>query len=422
MTKYRQSSRLNNVHYDIRGPILDEANRMEAMGYRILKLNIGNPAPFGFEAPDAIMMDIIRHLPETQGYSDSRGLYSARTAIVQHYQNHGIMNLDTESIYLGNGVSELIPMTLQALCETGDEILVPMPDYPLWTASTALVGGKPVHYLCDEENNWYPDIEDIKSKITERTKGIVVINPNNPTGAVYPRSILKQIVDVAREHGLVVFSDEIYEKITYDGAEAINMATLTGDDVLCLTFSGLSKAYRVCGYRAGWVAITGPKKDAASYLEGIHLLASMRLCSNVPAQHAIQTALGGYQSINELVAPGGRLYEQRTLAHKMLNEIDGISCTPPTVRCTCSRRLILSASTLPMTSSSLSTCSRARRFSSATAAPSTGRTPTTSAWCTCPIRRPSPAPWSVWVTSWPTTSRSTSEGYLAGRLANPTGI
>ncbi|OFJ80521.1 MULTISPECIES: pyridoxal phosphate-dependent aminotransferase [Rothia] len=327
MTKYRQSSKLSNVLYDIRGPILDEANRMEAMGHRILKLNIGNPAPFGFEAPDAIMMDIIRHLPETQGYSDSRGLYSARTAIVHHYQNRGIMNLDTESIYLGNGVSELIPMTLQALCETGDEILVPMPDYPLWTAATALVGGKPVHYLCDEENNWYPDIEDIKSKITERTKGIVVINPNNPTGAVYPRSVLKQIVDVAREHGLVVFSDEIYEKITYDGAEAINMATLTGDDVLCLTFSGLSKAYRVCGYRAGWVAITGPKKDAASYLEGIHLLASMRLCSNVPAQHAIQTALGGYQSINELIVPGGRLYEQRTLAHKMLNEIDGISCT-----------------------------------------------------------------------------------------------
>ena len=219
-------------------------------------------------------------------------------------------------------------MTLQALCEPGDEILIPMPDYPLWTASTALVGGKPVHYLCDEENNWYPDIEDIKSKITERTKGIVVINPNNPTGAVYPRSILKQIVDVAREHGLVVFSDEIYEKIVYDGAEAINMASLTGDDVLCLTFSGLSKAYRVCGYRAGWVAITGPKKDASSYLEGIHLLASMRLCANVPAQHAVQTALGGYQSINELIVPGGRLYEQRTLAHKMLNEIDGISCTP----------------------------------------------------------------------------------------------
>lgn len=326
MTKYRQSSKLNNVLYDIRGPILEEANRMEAMGHRILKLNIGNTAPFGFEAPDAIMMDIIRHLPVTQGYSDSRGLYSARTAIVQHYQNRGILDLEPNDVYLGNGVSELIPMTLQALCETDDEILVPMPDYPLWTASVALSGGKPVHYLCDEENNWYPDIEDIKSKITSRTKGIVVINPNNPTGSVYPCHILQQIVDVAREHELVVFTDEIYEKIIYDGAEAINLATLTGDDVLCLTFSGLSKAYRVCGYRAGWVAITGPKHEAANYIEGITLLASMRLCSNVPAQHAIQTALGGYQSIDALVAPGGRLHEQRDVAYRMLNEIDGISC------------------------------------------------------------------------------------------------
>mgnify|MGYP003086870038 FL=1 len=326
MTKYRQSSKLNNVLYDIRGPILEEANRMEAMGHRILKLNIGNTAPFGFEAPDAIMMDIIRHLPVTQGYSDSRGLYSARTAIVQHYQNRGILDLEPNDVYLGNGVSELIPMTLQALCETDDEILVPMPDYPLWTASVALSGGKPVHYLCDEENNWYPDLEDIKSKITSRTKGIVVINPNNPTGSVYPRQILQQIVDVAREHELVVFTDEIYEKIIYDGAEAINLATLTGDDVLCLTFSGLSKAYRVCGYRAGWVAITGPKHEAANYIEGITLLASMRLCSNVPAQHAIQTALGGYQSIDALVAPGGRLHEQRDVAYRMLNEIDGISC------------------------------------------------------------------------------------------------
>ena len=326
MTKYRQSSKLNNVLYDIRGPILEEANRMEAMGHRILKLNIGNTAPFGFEAPDAIMMDIIRHLPVTQGYSDSRGLYSARTAIVQHYQNRGILDLEPNDVYLGNGVSELIPMTLQALCETDDEILVPMPDYPLWTASVALSGGKPVHYLCDEENNWYPDLEDIKSKITSRTKGIVVINPNNPTGSVYPRHILQQIVDVAREHELVVFTDEIYATIIYDGAEAINLATLTGDDVLCLTFSGLSKAYRVCGYRAGWVAITGPKHEAANYIEGITLLASMRLCSNVPAQHAIQTALGGYQSIDALVAPGGRLHEQRDVAYRMLNEIDGISC------------------------------------------------------------------------------------------------
>ena len=326
MTKYRQSSKLNNVLYDIRGPILEEANRMEAMGHRILKLNIGNTAPFGFEAPDAIMMDIIRHLPVTQGYSDSRGLYSARTAIVQHYQNRGILDLEPNDVYLGNGVSELIPMTLQALCETDDEILVPMPDYPLWTASVALSGGKPVHYLCDEENNWYPDLEDIKSKITSRTKGIVVINPNNPTGSVYPRHILQQIVDVAREHELVVFTDEIYEKIIYDGAEAITLATLTGDDVLCLPFSGLSKAYRVCGYRAGWVAITGPKHEAANYIEGITLLASMRLCSNVPAQHAIQTALGGYQSIDALVAPGGRLHEQRDVAYRMLNEIDGVSC------------------------------------------------------------------------------------------------
>ena len=326
MAKYRQSSKLNNVLYDIRGPILEEANRMEALGHRILKLNIGNPAPFGFEAPDAIMMDIIRHLPVTQGYSDSHGLYSARTAIVQYYQTRGILDLDTNDIYLGNGVSELIPMTLQALCEPGDEILVPMPDYPLWTASTTLAGGNPVHYLCDEENNWYPDIEDIKSKITERTRGIVIINPNNPTGAVYSREILQQIADVARDHELVVLADEIYEKITYEGAEAINMATITGDDVLCMTFSGLSKAYRVCGYRAGWLAITGPKEDAKNYIEGITLLASMRLCSNVPAQHAIQTALGGYQSIDELVAPGGRLYEQRTLAYRMLNEIDGITC------------------------------------------------------------------------------------------------
>ncbi|MDO5750045.1 MAG: pyridoxal phosphate-dependent aminotransferase [Rothia sp. (in: high G+C Gram-positive bacteria)] len=328
MATYRQSSKLNNVLYDIRGPILEEAQRMEARGHRILKLNIGNPAPFGFEAPDAIMMDIIRHLPETQGYSDSRGLYSARTAIVQYYQTRGILSLDTDDVYLGNGVSELIPMALQALCEIGDEILIPMPDYPLWTASTALAGGKPVHYLCDEENDWYPDLEDIRSKITERTRGIVVINPNNPTGAVYPRHILEGIADIAREHNLVVFADEIYEKITYDGAVAINMATVTKDDVLCLTFSGLSKAYRVCGYRAGWMAITGPKQDATSYIEGINLLASMRLCSNVPAQHAIQTALGGYQSINELILPQGRLYEQNKLAHTMLNQIDGITCKP----------------------------------------------------------------------------------------------
>lgn len=326
MTKYSQSSKLNNVMYDIRGPILAEAQRMEAAGHRILKLNIGNTGPFGFDAPDPIVSDMARNLTQTQGYSDSHGLLSTRATIVDYYRDRGIKNLDVDDIYLGNGVSELIPMTLQALCEEGDEILIPSPDYPLWTASVSLAGGKPVHYICDEDNHWYPDIADIKSKITPRTRGIVVINPNNPTGSVYPRSILEQIVQLAREHDLVVFTDEIYEKITYDGVEAINLATLTGDDVLCLTFSGLSKAYRVCGYRAGWLAITGPKEEAAGYISGITLLASMRLCSNVPGQRAIQAALTGYQSIDDLVAPGGRLYEQRNIAHRMLNEIDGITC------------------------------------------------------------------------------------------------
>lgn len=323
--EFKQSKKLANVLYDIRGPILEEAQRMEARGHRILKLNIGNPAPFGFEAPETIMMDIIEHLPETQGYSDSRGLYSARTAIVQYYQNEGIMNITTDDVYLGNGVSELIPMTLQAMLDHGDEILVPSPDYPLWTASTQLADGTPVHYHCDEENNWYPDIEDIKSKITPNTCGIVIINPNNPTGAVYSREILQQIVDLAKEHGLVIFADEIYEKITYDGAEMVHISSLAGDDVLCLTFSGLSKAYRVAGYRAGWVAISGPKLAAAPYIEGINLLANMRLCANVPAQHAVQTALGGYQSINDLILPGGRLKEQRDLSYKMLNDMDGIT-------------------------------------------------------------------------------------------------
>ncbi|MBM7051152.1 MULTISPECIES: pyridoxal phosphate-dependent aminotransferase [unclassified Rothia (in: high G+C Gram-positive bacteria)] len=325
MAVYKQSKKLQNVLYDIRGPLLEEAEHMESRGHRILKLNIGNPAPFGFEAPDAIMMDIIQHLPETQGYSDSRGLYTARTAIVQYYQTKGILTMEPNDVYLGNGVSELIPMTLQALLDTGDEILVPMPDYPLWTASTALAGGKPVHYRCDEENGWFPDIEDIASKITSRTKGIVIINPNNPTGAVYSKEILESIVELAREHGLVVFADEIYEKITYEDAQMIHTASICGDDVLCLTFSGLSKAYRVCGYRAGWVAITGPKWQATDYLEGIQLLASMRLCANVPGQHAIQTALGGYQSINELILPGGRLIEQRDLAYKMLSDMEGIT-------------------------------------------------------------------------------------------------
>ncbi|MDN5605699.1 pyridoxal phosphate-dependent aminotransferase [Rothia sp. HC945] len=326
MAQFRQSTKLNNVLYDIRGPVLEEAQRMEAQGHRILRLNIGNPAPFGFEAPDAVMMDMIRHLPEAQGYSDSRGIYSARTAVVQYYQTRGIRNLDTDDVYIGNGVSEMITLSLQALCNRGDEILVPTPDYPLWTASVALSGGTPVHYQCSEEDGWNPDIEDIAAKITPNTKGIVIINPNNPTGAVYSKETLQQIVDLAREHDLILFSDEIYEKITYDDAEMVNTATLTGEDVLCLTFSGLSKAYRVAGYRAGWLAITGPMWKAEDYVEGIKLLANMRMCANVPAQHAIQTALGGYQSINDLILPGGRLREQRDIAYQKLNQIDGVSC------------------------------------------------------------------------------------------------
>ena len=326
MAMVKQSQKLKNVLYDIRGPVLEQAEHMEAAGHRILRLNIGNPAPFGFEAPDAILVDMIKNLPEAQGYSDSRGIYSARTAVVHYYQNRGIRNLDTDDVYLGNGVSEMITMSLQALCNSGDEILVPTPDYPLWTASVALSGGTPVHYRCQEDNGWDPDLEDLESRITSRTKGIVVINPNNPTGAVYSRETLQQIVAIAHKYELILFADEIYEKITYDGTEMVNMATLTGEDVLCLTFSGLSKAYRVAGYRAGWLAITGPNWRAESYIEGIKLLANMRMCANVPAQHAIQTALGGYQSINDLVLPGGRLKAQRDLAWQKLNEIDGVTC------------------------------------------------------------------------------------------------
>ncbi|HSU71089.1 MAG TPA: pyridoxal phosphate-dependent aminotransferase [Micrococcaceae bacterium] len=325
MVEFKQSTKLHNVLYDIRGPLLAHAQQMEAEGHRILKLNIGNPAPFGFEAPDAILVDMIRHLPHAQGYSDSRGIFSARTAVVQYYQNRGIQNIHVDDVYLGNGVSELITLSLMALLDNGDEVLVPTPDYPLWTASVSLAGGRPVHYLCDEDNHWWPDLEDLEAKITPNTKGLVIINPNNPTGAVYPRHIVQGMVDLAAKHGLVVFSDEIYEKILYDDAVHVNTAALAGDGVLCLTFSGLSKAYRICGYRSGWLAISGPKAKAADYLEGINLLANMRLCANVPGQHAIQTALGGHQSITDLILPGGRLKEQRDIAYRMLNAIPGVS-------------------------------------------------------------------------------------------------
>ncbi len=324
MPEFKQSTKLHNVLYDIRGPLLEHAQRMEAEGHRILKLNIGNPAPFGFEAPDAILVDMMRNLPLAQGYSDSRGIFSARTAVSQYYQTRGIQTISVDDVYLGNGVSELITLSLNALLNNGDEVLIPAPDYPLWTASVSLAGGTPVHYLNVEEEGWLPDLEDMESKITPRTKGVVIINPNNPTGAVYPKETLEGILELARKHNLVVFSDEIYEKILYDEATHINTAALC-DDVLILTFSGLSKAYRVCGFRSGWMAISGPKHLAGDYIEGINLLTNMRLCANVPGQHAIQTALGGYQSINDLILPGGRLKEQRDTAFTLLNDIPGVS-------------------------------------------------------------------------------------------------
>ena len=311
--------------YDIRGQIATEARRLEEEGHKILKLNIGNPAPFGFLAPDDILRDVIHNLPTAQGYSESQGIYSARVAVMQYYQQRGLKNLNVDNIYIGNGVSELIVMAMQALLNTGDEVMIPAPDYPLWTAAVSLSSGKPVHYRCDDENHWYPDIDDIKSKISENTKAIVLINPNNPTGAVYPEEVLQQIIDVAKEHQLIVFSDEIYDKVLYDGAEHVPTARLS-EDVLVVNMGGLSKNYRIAGFRAGWMMLTGPLLRAQGYMEGLNMLSSMRLCANVPCQHAIQTALGGYQSINELVNDGGRLKNQLDIAHSMINDIDGLSC------------------------------------------------------------------------------------------------
>jgi alanine-synthesizing transaminase len=328
MSKFFKSEKLNNVCYDIRGPVLQEAMRMEEEGHRILKLNIGNPAPFGFNAPDEIIQDVIRQLPQAQGYSDSKGIYSARKAIMQECQLRGIPSIEINDIYLGNGVSEMITLATQALLNSGDEVLVPAPDYPLWTASVRLAGGKAVHYRGDEQSDWYPDIADIRSKITSRTRAIVIINPNNPTGAVYSQDVLEQVVKIAQEHNLVIFADEIYDKILYDGAEHIPMAKLA-DDVLCVTFNGLSKSYRLAGFRSGWMIISGAKHRAGDYIEGLNILSSMRMCANVPAQHAIQTALGGYQSINDLILPTGRLGRQRDVAWEMLNAIPGVSCVKP---------------------------------------------------------------------------------------------
>ena len=328
MRTFNKSTKLDHVCYDIRGPVLDEANRMEENGETILKLNIGNPAPFGFRAPDEVVKDMMMNLTSTQGYSDSRGLFSARKAIMQYCQIKGIPNVGMNDIYTGNGVSEMITMSMQALLNNGDEILVPAPDYPLLTASVSLGGGTPIHYMCDEQADWNPDIDDIKKKITDRTKGIVIINPNNPTGAVYSREILEEIVQVAREHQLIIFADEIYDRLVMDGVEHISIASLC-PDLFCVTMNGLSKSHRIAGYRVGWMCLSGDKSYVKGYLEGINMLSNMRLCSNVPAQSVVQTALGGYQSSQELLIPGGRVYEQREFIYKALNSIPGVSAVKP---------------------------------------------------------------------------------------------
>lgn len=328
MRTFGKSSKLNNVLYDVRGPVVEEANRMEEAGMEILKLNIGNPAPFGFRAPEEMILDMRQQLPECEGYSASRGLFSARKAIMQYAQLKNIPNVTINDIYTGNGVSELINLCMQALLDEGDEILIPSPDYPLWTATATLAGGKVVHYLCDEQADWYPDIDDIRKKITDRTKAIVIINPNNPTGALYPKEVLEDIVKVARENQLMIFSDEIYDRLVMDDGEHVSIASLA-PDLFCVTFSGLSKSHMIAGYRIGWMVLSGNKDIARDYMEGINMLSNMRLCSNVPAQSIVQTALGGYQSVKDYIVPGGRIYEQRECVYKMLNEIDGISVVKP---------------------------------------------------------------------------------------------
>ena len=323
-----KSNKLANVCYDIRGPVLQQAKQMEDEGHKIIKLNIGNLASFGFDSPEEIQLDMIRNLPNAAGYSDSKGIFAARKAVMHYTQQKHIKGVTLEDIYIGNGVSELIVMAMNALLNAGDEVLVPAPDYPLWTAAVSLSGGTPRHYLCDEGNEWLPDLDDMRAKITPKTRAIVVINPNNPTGALYPESILLEIIRIAREHNLIIYADEVYDKVLYDGATHTALASLS-EDVLTVSFNGLSKNYRSCGYRAGWMVVSGNLRDARDYIEGLDMLASMRLCANVPGQYGIQTALGGYQSIDDLVAPTGRLYRQRDLAHELITAISGVSCVKP---------------------------------------------------------------------------------------------
>ena len=328
MRTFEKSSKLDNVLYDVRGPVVDEAGRMEEEGKEILKLNIGNPYPFGFSAPQEVILDMLSNIRTSQGYSDSRGIFSARKAIMQYCQLRGLPNVTMNDIYTGNGVSELINLCMQALLNNGDEILIPAPDYPLWTATATLSGGKVVHYICDEQSEWYPDMDDIRSKITDKTKAIVIINPNNPTGAVYPKDVLEQIVQIAREHELIIFSDEIYDRLVMDQYQHTSIASLA-PDLFCVTFSGLSKSHMIAGFRIGWMVLSGPKNRAKGYIEGLNMLSSMRLCSNVPAQSIVQTALGGYQSVNEYIQPGGRIYEQREYIYKALTDIPGITAVKP---------------------------------------------------------------------------------------------
>lgn len=327
MKIFDKSMKLEHVAYDIRGPVLEEADRMRANGEKILRLNTGNPAAFGFEAPGEVIRDLITNARESEGYSDSKGIFSARKAVMQYYQLQNI-HVDMDDIYIVNGVSEGISMSMQALLDNDDEVLVPMPDYPLWTACVSLAGGNAVHYICDEEANWYPDIDDIKSKITSKTKAIVLINPNNPTGAVYPREILQEIVDIARQNDLIIFSDEVYDRLVMDGMEHIPIASIA-EDIFTVTLSGLSKSHRICGFRVGWMVLSGPRQHVKGYIEGLNMLANMRLCSNVLAQQVIQTSLGGQQSIDSMLLPGGRIYEQRNYIHKAINEIPGLSAVKP---------------------------------------------------------------------------------------------
>lgn len=328
MRNFTKSSKLDNVLYDVRGPVVDEAARMEENGLKILKLNIGNPAPFGFTAPDEVIIDMRDSIFNSQGYSDSKGIFAARKAIMQYAQLKNIPNVTMKDIYTGNGASELIQLSMHALLNNGDEVLIPSPDYPLWTACVNLAGGKAVHYVCDEQSEWYPDPEDIEKKITDKTKALVIINPNNPTGALYPKELLEKLVDIARRHELIIFSDEIYDRLVMDGEKHISTASLA-PDLFCVTFSGLSKSHMVCGFRVGWMIFSGEKKAAKDYIEGVNMLSNMRLCSNVPGQSIIQTALGGYQSVNEYIVPGGRIYEQREFIYKALNDIPGITAVKP---------------------------------------------------------------------------------------------